>query len=98
MGYPLHSGDPHIELWRLPLRFIEAFTGAMKELHLVNKVIGLEYGNEYMHGVSLAEIRQIEQALPNADFVPAHRIVWEQRMVKTEWGIHFTHVDTRCSM
>jgi hypothetical protein len=55
-----------IKFWRLPLRFIDVFTDTVKSLRLDNKVIGLEYGPEYVLEVSIDEIREIERSLPNA--------------------------------
>ena len=55
-----------IKFWRLPTRFIDVFVDTMRDLHLDNKVIGLEYGPEYVIEVSVNEIREIEAALPNA--------------------------------
>jgi Xaa-Pro aminopeptidase len=40
-----------------------------------------------MHQVSVDEIRAIEAAFPEVNFVSADRIVWEQRMIKTSWEI-----------
>lgn len=76
-----------IKIWRLPLGFIDVFLDTIKSLRLENKVIGMEYGPEYVHEVSVDEIREIERSLPNAKFVSADRCVWDQRMIKTPWEI-----------
>jgi Xaa-Pro aminopeptidase len=76
-----------VKLWRLPLHFLDAFVGAMSDLHLDNKVIGLEYGPGHMNQVSPLELREIEAALPNARFVAADPVIWEQKMIKTDWEI-----------
>lgn len=76
-----------IKLWRLPLRFMDVLKATLEELHLSNKTIGLEYGDEYIHEVSYRELREIENVMPNAAFVPADAVVWEQRMIKTAWEI-----------
>lgn len=76
-----------VKIWRLPLTFMEVLESTLIELHLDHKVIGLEYGDEYVHEVSVREIAQIEQMFPNATFVPADQVIWEQRMVKTAWEI-----------
>jgi Xaa-Pro dipeptidase len=81
-----------IKFWRLPTRFIDLFVDTMNKLNLDNKVIGLEYGPEYVLEVSIDEIRQIEKSLPNARFVSADEVVWEQRMIKTDWEIELMRV------
>ena len=47
-----------VKLWRLPLHFLEALVGAMRDLHLDNKVIGLEYGPGHMSQVSPGRLRR----------------------------------------
>jgi Xaa-Pro aminopeptidase len=74
-----------VKLWGLPASFMEVFISTMRKLHLDKSTIGLEYGPEYMHQISFDEIRSIEAALPDANFVSADGVVWEQRMVKTAW-------------
>jgi len=76
-----------IKIWRLPTTFMGVFLDTMNKLKLNNKTIGLEYGPEYVHEVSINEIREIENSLPDANFVSADKVVWEQRMIKTEWEI-----------
>ena len=48
-----------IKIWRLLLRFIDVFLDTIKSLGLDNKVIGMEYGPEYVLEVSVDEIREI---------------------------------------
>ncbi len=76
-----------IKLWRLPVRFMDVFLDAIHDLKLDNKVIGLEYGSGHMSQVSYQELREIEHSLPNARFVAADPVIWEQKMIKTEWEI-----------
>ena len=76
-----------VKPWRLPLKFIEVFVDTMIDLKLDNKVIGMEYGAHHISQVGVDEIRQIEAALPNAKFVTAEKVLWEQKMIKTDWEI-----------
>ena len=76
-----------VKVWRLPVRFMDVFVDTMIDLNLDNKVIGLEYGPGHLQEVSFREIREIEAALPNAKFVGADKVIWEQKMVKTDWEI-----------
>jgi Xaa-Pro aminopeptidase len=76
-----------VKLWNLPDSFMDVLVGTIREFNLDHSTIGLEYGSEYMHQVSVDEIRAIEAAFPDANFVSADSIVWEQRMIKTSWEI-----------
>jgi len=81
-----------IKIWRLPTRFIDVLKDTLISLNLDNKVLGLEYGHEYIYEISIDGIREIEAAFPNAKFVSADKAVWEQRMVKTPWEIDLYRV------
>lgn len=76
-----------IKIWRLPLTFMEILKDTVISLSLDNKVIGMEFGDEFVHEVSYNELRQIEHTFPNARFVDAQDVIWEQRMIKTPWEI-----------
>jgi len=76
-----------VKQWRLPIRFIDLFVDTMTSLGLDNKVIGMEYGAHHILQVGFDEIRQMEAALPNAKFVTAEKVLWEQKMIKTDWEI-----------
>ncbi|MFH2066126.1 MAG: Xaa-Pro peptidase family protein [Pseudomonadota bacterium] len=76
-----------IKAFRLPTRFIDAFLDTMISLKLDNKVIGMEYGPHHILQVGIDEIREIERSLPNAKFVSADKLLWEQKMIKTDWEI-----------
>ncbi len=76
-----------VKLWNLPDSFMDVLVNTIRELNLEHSRIGLEYGSEYMHQVSVDEIRTIEAAFPEVSFVSADRIVWDQRMIKTSWEI-----------
>ena len=76
-----------VKAWRFPIRFIDVLVDTLISLHLDNKVIGMEYGPHHILQVGIDEIRQIEASLPNAKFVSADKILWEQKMVKTDWEV-----------
>ena len=71
----------------LPIRFLDVFVDTIHDLKLDNKVIGFEYGSGHMSQISYEELRQIERSLPNARCVAADPVIWEQKMIKTEWEI-----------
>lgn len=76
-----------IKSWRLPLRFNDVLVDTIIDLKLDNKVIGMEYGAHHISQVGIDEVRLIEASLPNARFVSAEKVLWEQKMIKTDWEI-----------
>jgi len=76
-----------IKLWRLPIRFNDLIVDTIKSLGLSNKVIGLELGAHHIPQVGVDELNLIIRSLPDARFVTAEKVIWEQKMVKTEWEI-----------
>lgn len=76
-----------VKAWRLPLKFIDLLVDTLISLKLDNKVIGMEYGAHHIMQVGVDEIREIERSLPNAKFVSADKVLWEQKMIKTDWEI-----------
>lgn len=54
-----------------------------RELGLERARIGAELGREQRLGISVAEFRAIEAALPEASFADAGDLLWRQRMVKS---------------
>jgi Xaa-Pro aminopeptidase len=76
-----------VTLWRLPTRFLDVFTATMSDLRLDNKVIGLEMGPGHIQQASYRELCEIQAALPNARFVAADDLIWEQKAIKTDWEI-----------
>ena len=73
--------------WRLPLKFNQVLVDALIDLKLDNKVIGMEFGAHHISQVGIDEIRLLESSLPNARFVSAEKVLWEQKMIKTDWEI-----------
>jgi len=60
----------------------------IKELGLINKVIGLELGiGMTIETCSFSQLETIKKGLPNVKFVDATDMIWEQRMIKTPWEI-----------
>jgi len=81
------GGPP--ELGR-PQNFVEAYVGLIKEMGLQNKVLGLEFWDEtpaIQVDMSWSEFDAIRRALPEAKFVDAGSMIWEQRMIKTPFEI-----------
>jgi Xaa-Pro aminopeptidase len=76
-----------IKPWRLPLKFNDLLVDTLIDLKLDNKVIGMEYGAHHISQVGVDELRKIESSVPNARFVSAEKVLWEQKMVKTKWEI-----------
>lgn len=76
-----------IRLWRLPGSFMDLLVDTIHDLGLANKVIGMEHGPGHMMQASYGELREIERRLPDARFVAADPLIWQQRMIKTDWEI-----------
>lgn len=76
-----------IKSWRLPLKFNDLLVDTLIELKLDNKVIGLEYGAHHISQIGVDELRLLEASLPNAKFVSAEKVLWDQKMIKTPWEI-----------
>jgi Xaa-Pro aminopeptidase len=76
-----------IKQWRLPLKFNDILVDTLIDLKLDNKVIGMEYGAHHISQVGIDELRLLESSLPNATFVSAEKVLWEQKMIKTDWEI-----------
>ena len=76
-----------IKAWRLPIHFNDVLVDTLISLNLDNKVIGMEYGAHHILQVGIDELRRLEASLPNAKFVSAEKVLWEQKMVKTDWEI-----------
>ena len=47
----------------------------------------MEFGAHHISQVGIDEIRLLESSLPNARFVSAEKVLWEQKMIKTDWEI-----------
>lgn len=77
-----------IKLWRLPTRFMDALEHTLKDLNLTGKVIGLEQGPGHIMQASYQELKAIEHRFPSATFVAADSLIWEQKMIKTDWEIN----------
>jgi Xaa-Pro aminopeptidase len=76
-----------VKVWRVHIAFIDVLVDTLIDLKLDNKVIGMEYGAHHIPQVGIDEVREVEAALPNARFVSAEKVIWEQKMIKTEWEI-----------
>ncbi|MCC6209876.1 MAG: aminopeptidase P family protein [Burkholderiales bacterium] len=58
----------------------------MHELDLAGKTIGMEFG-EFMwwDGLTMNEWERFKAAMPGTRFVDATALIWEMRMIKSEW-------------
>ncbi|MFH2066130.1 MAG: aminopeptidase P family N-terminal domain-containing protein [Pseudomonadota bacterium] len=70
-----------IKSYQRPNRFVDAFIDTIISLALGNKFIGMEYGPHHILQFNIDEIREIERSLPNAIFVSADKLLWEQKMI-----------------
>jgi len=60
----------------------------LEELRLKDKRLGLELGvGMYPWKATPSEMARLKENLPKASFVDASEMIWEQRMVKTQWEI-----------
>jgi len=67
---------------------IKAMAEAVEELGLANKTIGMEYGPfMWWEGFTMNEWEQFKKLLPKAKFVDATNLIWEMRMIKSDWEI-----------
>jgi Xaa-Pro aminopeptidase len=81
------GGPP--ELGR-PQNFVEGYVGLIKEMDLQNKVLGVELWEKTPAvdvDLTWHEFDAIRRALPEAKFVDAGSMIWEQRMIKTPFEI-----------
>ena len=67
---------------------VKVMAEAMEELGLANKTIGMEYGPfMWWEGLTMNEWEQFKKLLPKAKFVDATDLIWEMRMIKSDWEI-----------
>ena len=60
----------------------------MEEIELGNKTIGMEFGTfMWWDGFTMNEWEQFKKELPKATFVDATDLIWEMRMIKSQWEI-----------
>ena len=81
------GGPP--ELGR-PQDFVDGYVGLIKEMDLQNKVLGVELWEKTPAvdvDLTWHEFDAIRRALPEAKFVDAGEMIWEQRMIKTPFEI-----------
>ncbi len=81
------GGPP--ELGR-PQNFVDGYAGLIKEMGLQNKVLGVELWEKTPAvdvDLTWHEFDAIRRALPEAKFVDAGSMIWEQRMIKTPFEI-----------
>jgi Xaa-Pro aminopeptidase len=67
---------------------IKVMAEVIEELGLANKTIGMEYGPfMWWEGFTMNEWEQFRKLLPKAKFVDATDLIWEVRMIKSDWEI-----------
>ena len=61
---------------------------ALEDLDLANKTIGMEFGPfMWWEGFTQNEWEQFKRELPEVKFVDATDLIWDMRMIKSEWEI-----------
>ena len=67
---------------------VKAMAEVVEDLGLANKTIGMEYGPfMWWEGFTMNEWEQFKRELPQAKFVDASDLIWEVRMIKSDWEI-----------
>ena len=67
---------------------VEVVIKKIKDMNLADKTLGLELGvGMYPSGATGLEVEAIKRGLPEANFIDAAPILWQQRSVKTRWEI-----------
>jgi len=60
----------------------------VEELGLANKTIGMEFGRfMWWEGFTMNEWERFKKELPKARFVDATDLIWDMRMIKSDWEI-----------
>jgi len=60
----------------------------IEDLGLANKTIGMEFGRFlWWDGFNMNEWEQLKKELPQAKFVDASDLIWEMRMIKSDWEL-----------
>lgn len=63
------------------------FLNTMKELGLQNKRVGTELSSTMLPDLSFSEYERIKADLSKLKIVDASEVIWEQRMIKTEYEL-----------
>lgn len=67
---------------------VKLIAEVIEDLGLVNKTIGMEFGSfMWWEGFTQNEWEQLKKELPKANFVDATDLIWEMRMIKSEWEV-----------
>lgn len=60
----------------------------LDDLDLANKTIGMEFGLfMWWEGFTIGEWERFKKELPKANFVDATDLIWEMRMIKSDWEV-----------
>lgn len=67
---------------------IKLMTEAMESLGLAKKTIGMEFGQLlWWEGFNMNEWERFKKELPKANFVDASDVIWDMRMIKSDWEV-----------
>ncbi len=65
---------------------VKLIAEVIEDLGLANKTIGMEFGPfMWWEGMTINEWERFKKELPKAKFVDATDLIWEMRMIKSEW-------------
>jgi len=82
-----YSGDSQAPTPRSPDP-VKLVAEVMEDLNLADKKIGMEFGAfMWWEGFNMNQWEQFKAELPKAAFVDATDLIWENRMIKSEWEI-----------
>jgi len=67
---------------------IKLVAEVVEDLGLADKTIGMEFGPfMWWDGMTMNEWGMLKESLPHAKFVDATELIWEMRMIKSEWEV-----------
>ncbi len=65
---------------------VKLIAEVIENLDLANKTIGMEFGRfMWWEGLTIGEWERLKKELPNVKFVDASDLIWEMRMIKSDW-------------
>jgi len=67
---------------------VKLIAETMEELGLADKTIGMEFGTFlWWEGFTINEWEYFKKLLPKAKFIDASDVIWDMRMIKSDWEI-----------
>jgi len=65
---------------------VKLIAEVIEELELADKTIGMEFGTfMWWEGFTMNEWEELKRELPKVKFVDATDLIWEMRMIKSDW-------------